>query len=88
MTDELTVKQCVLIGAHGPHVWTLIGQRPDGTGPGRYRCEGEEADDVDETCGDCAEGRCHKGGGELRPCEGCGCEWHEASVRERAINSR
>lgn len=77
---EFPVKQCVLIGAHEPHDWTLIGQRHDGTQPGRYHCEG---DDADETCGDCVEGRCHFGGADPLPGEECGCERHDASVKAR-----
>lgn len=39
--------------------------------------------DVDETCGDCVEGRCHWGGDDPLPGEECGCERHDASVKAR-----
>ncbi|MEV6604733.1 hypothetical protein [Kutzneria sp. NPDC051319] len=39
-------------------------------------------DDIDETCGDCIDGRCHFGDGPA-PGERCGCDRHAASVRAR-----
>lgn len=38
---------------------------------------------VEETCGDCVEGRCHWGGDDPLPGEECGCERHDASVKAR-----
>jgi hypothetical protein len=42
-----------------------------------------DADEFDQTCGDCLDGRCHFGSAGPAPGEECGCDRHDASVRAR-----
>lgn len=76
------------------------GQQRDGSpcadclGKGRVAAVVDEFVDVDETCGDCVEGRCHWGGERSRASVAavaadptsdrpCGCARHEVSYRYR-----